>query len=246
MEAVEKLEEEYPPVPEIPFDLFLSKNHKAFGGDGRLQFTDSSRNLIFEVESRSTDSPSPPHRRKLLLDAAGTTLVTMVRVIKGSWKGFEGDSGEDKELMFKVNRVLNTFMEKDFEIIVAGDNSEGTKTDIKMKGCPFMRSCTIYKGNSILAETSLMHTIGFRKHFIPRSRFRITIFPGADDLILIVALVVIFFDKRSTLVTFTIAGASPLAKEHSHGLFYYNLQLYGALNSWEDQRFGKTRKDCSF
>lgn len=83
MEAVEKLEEEYPPVPEIPFDLFLSKNHKAFGGDGRLQFTDSSRNLIFEVESRSTDSPSPspPHRRKLLLDAAGTTLVTMVRVI---------------------------------------------------------------------------------------------------------------------------------------------------------------------
>ncbi|KAL3336212.1 hypothetical protein AABB24_032114 [Solanum stoloniferum] len=44
--------------------------------------------------------------------------------------------------------------------------------------------------------TSLMYTLGFRKHFIPRNRFRVTIFPGFAELSLVVALVVIFFDKR--------------------------------------------------
>lgn len=63
--------------------------------------------------------------------------------------------------MFKVNRVLNTFLEKDFEVFLAGENNEGTKIDIKMKGCPFMRSCTIYKGNSIMAEVMIYNCVTF-------------------------------------------------------------------------------------
>ncbi|KAG7037029.1 Protein LURP-one-related 7 [Cucurbita argyrosperma subsp. argyrosperma] len=63
-----------------------------------------------------------------------------------------------------------------------------------MKGFPFQRSCTVYKGNAIVAQTSLMHKL--HQICVRRGRFRLTIFPGTVDPSLIVALIVIFFDGR--------------------------------------------------
>lgn len=63
---------------------------------------------------------------------------------------------------------------------------------IKVKGSPFHRSCTIYRGNSIMAQTSLLYKLG--KLTTGRRKFRVTMFPGLVDQALIVALIVIFFD----------------------------------------------------
>ncbi|WMV36024.1 hypothetical protein MTR67_029409 [Solanum verrucosum] len=123
-------------------------------------------------------------------------VAQMVGKHKGSWQGFMVSDNEEKELMFSVNKTLNTFTKLEFDIFLGDGHVEGAEADLKMKGSAFKRSCTIYKGNSIVAETSLMYTLGFRKHFIPRNRFRVTIFPGFAELSLVVALVVVFFDKR--------------------------------------------------
>ncbi|CAN4101090.1 unnamed protein product [Withania somnifera] len=173
--------EEWPPDGKFPFDLFLSKKYKSFMDIGNIQFT---------------DAVADTHHQKLILDALDITLIRLVRLGKGSWQGFMVSDNEEKELMFTVNRTINTFTKLEFDIFLGDGHGEGGEADLEMKGSAFKRSCTIYKGNSIVAATSLMYTIGFRKHFIPRNRFRVTIFPGFAELSLVVALVVICFDKR--------------------------------------------------
>ncbi|XP_059300683.1 protein LURP-one-related 7 [Lycium ferocissimum] len=190
--------EEWPPDGQFPFDLFISKKYKYFWDVGNIQFTDSVGNLFFRVDrgqppdslARNTQS------QKLILDASDNTLIRLVRLVKGSWQGFMVGDTEEKELLFSVNRTLNTFTKLEFDIFLGDKHGEGAAADLKMTGSALRRSCTIYKGNSIVAETSLMYTLGFRKYFIPRNRFRVTIFPGFAELSLVVALVVIFFDKR--------------------------------------------------
>ncbi|KAL2488569.1 Protein LURP-one-related 7 [Forsythia ovata] len=181
---------------QIPFDYFVSKKHKAIGTSDFLGFTDSFGNLIYRVQHQSQKSKDHPHCITLFLDASGDTLFTIHRVNKGSWQGFRGNDSREKDLIFKVDRTLNEFTRTEFEILFVDENNEDSKTEFKMKGCPFKRSCTIYKGDSIVAETSLMLKLGIKKIFVSRSRFRVTIFPGCTDHSLVLALIVIYFDGR--------------------------------------------------
>ncbi|MCE3049609.1 hypothetical protein HAX54_045383 [Datura stramonium] len=189
--------DEWPSDGQFPFDLFVSKKCKSFWDAGNIQFTDAVGNLFFRVDRRQPqNSAAHTHLQKVILDASDNTLIRLVRLVKGSWQGYMASDTDEKELIFSVNRTITTFTKLEFDIFLGDGHVEGAEADLKMKGSAFKRSCTIYKGNSIVAETSLMYTLGFRKHFIPRNRFRVTIFPGFAELSLVVALVVIFFDKR--------------------------------------------------
>ncbi|PQQ19148.1 protein LURP-one-related 7 [Prunus yedoensis var. nudiflora] len=64
--------------------------------------------------------------------------------------------------------------------------------DFKVKGFPYQRSCTIYVGNDIVAQTSLMYKL--HQLFPKRGKFRLTIFPGSVHHALLAALIVIFLD----------------------------------------------------
>ncbi|KAL3850550.1 hypothetical protein ACJIZ3_012432 [Penstemon smallii] len=185
------------PSFQIPFDLFVCKKRST----GFLTFSDSAGNLVYRVEKLNPKSTEfhhhhhhhRPHCIKLLLDSADNTLFSIHQVKKGSWKVFRGNEKEDKDLILKVERTLDELTRSEFEIEIVLLN-EGSK--LTMKGCPFKRSCTIYEGNSIVAESSLMYTLGIGKMFVPRSRFRVTIFPGTTDHGLIVSLIAIFFHGR--------------------------------------------------
>ncbi|KAI3461699.1 hypothetical protein Pfo_018362 [Paulownia fortunei] len=181
---------------QIPFDLFVSKKYKGLGVRGFLRFTDSAGNLVYTVQKLSHKSAAhDPHCVKLLLDSSGSTLFSINRVSKGLWQGFRGND-EEKNLMFIVDKTLDEFTRTEFKILLVGENNEDSKTELQMTGCPFKRACTIYKGNSIVAETSLMYKLGIGKIFVPRSRFRVTIFPGFADHSLVASLIVIYFDRR--------------------------------------------------
>ncbi|KZV43701.1 protein LURP-one-related 7-like [Dorcoceras hygrometricum] len=184
---------------EIPFDLFVCKKQEGPGTRGSLRFTDSKGQLLYRVEHPNDNSTNcdNTHSTKLLLDASGEALFSINRIKKGSWEGLRGNvTNGDKGFLFKVKRTLDEFSKTEFYIVLVGDHSEGSKTEMKMTGCPFMRSCTIYRGDSIVAQSSLMYKLGIRKVFVPRNRFRVTIFPGFSDHGLIVALIAIFFDGR--------------------------------------------------
>ncbi|KAF8397165.1 hypothetical protein HHK36_016072 [Tetracentron sinense] len=181
----------YPEIWPIPIDLFVSKKNLSLK-HADLSLTDAYGNLVFMVDDRSSNSA---HRnRRVLLDAGGNPLISIYHDDGGSWKGFRGDSREWKDLIFRVRRTLHSRSRTELEVFLIGENWVDSKSDFKEKGCPFQRSCTIYKANSIVAQTSLMYKLG--KIFVGRRRFRLTIFPGFNDHTLVVALLVIFFDGR--------------------------------------------------
>lgn len=70
---------------------------------------------------------------------------------KRSWRGFKGN-GEEREVMFTVDKTVDEFSRTEFRVILAGENNEDAKTEFLMKGSPFKRACTIYKGDSIVAQ----------------------------------------------------------------------------------------------
>ncbi|XP_011080761.1 protein LURP-one-related 7 isoform X2 [Sesamum indicum] len=180
---------------QIPFDLFVSKKNKGLGSPGNLRFTDSAGNSVYTVRKLSHKSADnrPDYTKKLLLDSSGDTLFTINR--KGSWQGFRGND-EEKNLIFIVDKTLDELTRTEFKILLLGENNRDSKTELQMKGCPFKRACTIYKDDSIVAETSLMYKLGIGKIFVPRNRFRVTIFPGFNDHCLVASLIVIYFDGR--------------------------------------------------
>ncbi|KAM7522006.1 hypothetical protein LguiA_011908 [Lonicera macranthoides] len=176
---------------QIPIDLFVSKKDRGLVGDrgGTIRFIDSSANLVFNVLPQS-------HHNRLLVDSSANPLISIRRDQNGCWQGFTGDDSREENFLFRVERTVHTLSRTECEVFLVNGDLEGMKSDFKMKGCPFQRSCTIYSGNSIVAQTSLMYKLGMQKVFVPRNRFRLTIFPGVVDHALVVALIVIFFDGR--------------------------------------------------
>ncbi|KAJ0006784.1 hypothetical protein Pint_30714 [Pistacia integerrima] len=168
----------------IPIDLFVSKKHPGLTR-GQIGFADSSGNIVFKVNRQSS-------AKTVVLNSVGNPLISLYHQDKGLWQGFKGDDGGEKDLMFRVQRMLNRLTRTEFDVFLVGENQEESTSDVKMKGFPFRRSCTIFKGNSIVAQTSLMYKL--HQIYARRNRFRLTIFPGSFDTTLIVALVAIFFD----------------------------------------------------
>ncbi|CAL5424664.1 unnamed protein product [Camellia sinensis] len=176
---------------QIAIDLFVSKKRHGVTRGGGLRFKDSSGNLVFRVERQSHKSAL----KRVLFDASGNPLIYIHRNQNGSWQGFKRDNSEEV-MIFRVERTLNALFRTELDVFPVGENGEESKSDFKMKGSPFHRSCTIYSGNSIMAQTSLMYKLGIQKVLVPRHRFRLTIFPGFVDHAFVVALIVIFFDGR--------------------------------------------------
>ncbi|CAN0903788.1 Protein LURP-one-related 7 [Linum grandiflorum] len=173
---------------QIPVDLFVSKKHPGVP-QGNLGFADSSGNVLFRVARLpSPKARNSRHSKRLILDSSGSPLISLHRLDKGSWEGFEGGEDAEKEMLFRVRRTVNKLCRTEFEVFLSSQDQ--SKPDFKVKGCCFQRSCTIYGGDSIVAQTSLMYKL--HEVHASRSKFRLTVFPGSIDHALVVALVVIF------------------------------------------------------
>ncbi|KAI4315993.1 hypothetical protein L6164_024013 [Bauhinia variegata] len=177
----------------IPIDLFISKNHPQVTR-GDLAFADSEGNIVYRVNRRRCPTSSPDNK-KLLLDANSNPLLSIYHDQKGSWKCYKGDSNDDKDLVFKVNRTVKTLTRIELEVFLAGERSEESPCQLKVRGLPFQKSCNIYNDNELVAQTSLMYKLN--QIFVGRGKFRLTIlFPVSIDHSLLAALVVIFLNGR--------------------------------------------------
>ncbi|KAK9124665.1 hypothetical protein Sjap_014267 [Stephania japonica] len=172
--------EEPPPIAQIPVDLFVSRKRSGLTR-GALTFRDSSDNVVFSV----ADRPSS----KLLLDRTGLPLVSIARNPNGVWSGSRENGGEAKDLIFTAEKRLHRpRSRKEVDVVFVGG------CEFQIRGSPFQRSCTVYQGDSVVAQTSLLYKLG--KVLVGRRRFRLTIFPGFVDHTLVVALVLVFFGGR--------------------------------------------------
>ncbi|XP_039161072.1 LOW QUALITY PROTEIN: protein LURP-one-related 7 [Eucalyptus grandis] len=178
--------------------------------------------IVRQPKSSSLSSPPPPRRdTKSLLDAAGDPILSIARgrvsdplpsissswssfetvkfrffflcPLKGSWQIFKVDMDKEKELICNVQRTRNSLTRTELEVLVIGESCGSLGSSFKMRGFPFQKSCTIYQGDSIVAQTSLMYKL--HQIYVRRGKFRLTIYPGSIDHAFIVALVVIFLSS---------------------------------------------------
>ncbi|KAB1225712.1 Protein LURP-one-related 7 [Morella rubra] len=170
----------YPVNSLIPVDLFVSKKHPGLT-HGYLGFADASGNIVYKINREVFKSSAKC--KVVLLDSAGNSLVTVHRQDDGSWQGYRGD--DHKDVIFKVKRTAKTELE-----VILVDSA----TELKVKGCAFQKSCTIYKDNEIVAQTSLMYKL--HQLYVKKGKFRLTIFPGSIDHALVAALIVVFLDGK--------------------------------------------------
>ncbi|KAJ1380218.1 Tubby-like, C-terminal [Sesbania bispinosa] len=144
----------------IPIDLFGSKKHAGVPR-GVLAFADASGNIVFTV-SRHPPNPNsspPPKDKKLLIDASGNPIFSIYRLQNGSWKCYKGNSDGDRELVFRVQRILKTLTRVELEVFFDGERLNNEGCDLKVRGSPFKRSCSIYKDADLVAQASLMYKL---------------------------------------------------------------------------------------
>ncbi|KAF4375639.1 hypothetical protein F8388_011610 [Cannabis sativa] len=178
------------PIP-IPIDLFVSKKNDKTHKNGDSYFLNSDDKIVYKVNRRSStdSSSSSSSTKRVLRDAEGTPLISIHSHHKGCWQCYKGD-GESKDFLFRVLRTKNTLTRTELEVFLVAEDLPDSPPDLKVKGFPFQKSCTIYKGNDIVAQTSLMYKLN--QIFVKRGKFRLTIFPGSVDHAFVVALIVIF------------------------------------------------------
>ncbi|XP_037485355.1 protein LURP-one-related 7-like [Triticum dicoccoides] len=182
-----------PPVPMaapvVPVDLTVVK--KLLGGGGDLAVHDASGGLAFRVTA--ADGCGRRCGGRALLDASGSTLVT-ARSSEGAWQAFKGISWEQKDIIFSTKVMCASSDRKEVHVFVPPrSTSEEQKPSYILVGNPSRRACTIIRGNSIVAQTNLPYKLN--KAVYSRRKFRVTIYPGNDN-ILIMAMVMTFLVQK--------------------------------------------------
>ena len=71
-------------------------------------------------------------------------------MIYGSWQGFKG---AETKLISDFGKKLNSYTLKNVkEQKAIGENGEDSASKLKVKGFPFQKSCTIYRGNDTIFQ----------------------------------------------------------------------------------------------
>ncbi|KAI4340389.1 hypothetical protein MLD38_025230 [Melastoma candidum] len=169
--------------PPIPVDFFISRKFAGLSR-GELGLANSSGNIVYKVKAH-------PELRtiKLVLDVAGRPVCSILQCQGGFWQVFWLHGDDEKDLICDVKITRSSFTRRELEVVMNPGNSD--LLPLKIKGFPFQKSCTIYGSDSVIAQTSFMYKL--KQIYVRRNKYRLTIFPGFSDHVLLIALVVIFF-----------------------------------------------------
>ncbi|RCV18224.1 hypothetical protein SETIT_3G282800v2 [Setaria italica] len=129
-----------------------------------------------------------------LFDGTGGVLVTVRTSGQGEWQAFSGNSMEHRHIIFTAKVMSASSSRKEVHVFIPPISSfEGSKPIYRLLGSTFRRACTIIKGDSIVAQTNLLYKL--KKTLYSRRKFRVTIYPGNDN-ILIMAMIMTFFVEK--------------------------------------------------
>ncbi|KAL0926346.1 hypothetical protein M5K25_002567 [Dendrobium thyrsiflorum] len=176
----------FPATWEIPTDYTFRKCRVGLKGRDFKVF-DAYGNLLHLIQCRSFSTS--PRRVVTILDAADSPLITAVLLDDG-WQGFKGYSWEPNDLLFTVQKLAYSTFKTELEVLVSSENLGDEKHKFILKGSPFQRSCTIYMGDSIVAQANPLYKL--KKFIYSRNKFRLTLYPGNDPPLMLAMLVTFF------------------------------------------------------
>ncbi|PWA92991.1 hypothetical protein CTI12_AA075960 [Artemisia annua] len=175
-----------------PLDLSIIRNPFTLTR-GNYTVTDADGRVMFEVQGSLFSLVS----RRVLLDAAGTPILTLQRQLwhlpfRWEWDVYKGDS---KEKIFSAIRSPYIPYKTSLNVFL-GCNTKQNVCDFKVEGSWFNQSCTIYAqdGTTTVAKMQKNHSV--ESIALGKDRFDVTVYPNVDYAF-IVALVVILDQSKT-------------------------------------------------
>ncbi|KAK4582251.1 hypothetical protein RGQ29_025430 [Quercus rubra] len=172
-----------------PYPVDLSVVRKVLTiTDGNFAVTDTGGNVIFKVKGVLFSIKT----RRLILDAAGTPIMTLkpkLLTAHDRWLAFRGDSLNASNLIFTAKR--SSFLQFKVKLhVFLANNTQEDVCDYKVEGSWNEKSCTVYHGQSsnIVAQMHKKQTV--QSIVMGKDNFSVTIYPNIDYAF-IVALIVI-------------------------------------------------------
>ncbi|KAG6470438.1 protein LURP-one-related 15-like [Zingiber officinale] len=167
----------------VPYavNLTLTDTSRLFSTNDLYKVKDTNGDLVLKVNGFFLRT------RCLLLDAAGTPLLTMKPKALSrheTWNVFRGDSTSPNDLLFKVQTSKIFQRKNNFDVVLATNTREGAPCDFKI--ISRSKTCTICIGETdeIIAQMD-------RKTVVSASeKLEITVNPN-QDFAFIVSLIVI-------------------------------------------------------
>ncbi|EYU41983.1 hypothetical protein ABFS82_10G007600 [Erythranthe guttata] len=170
-----------------PVDLTIVRKMMTLS-EGTFGVTDVDGNLMFKAQGKIFSL----HDRRVLLDAAGTPLITYKEKLMSAhrrWEVFRGESTDEKDMLFSVRKSSLFQMKTKLHVFMASNTSEDI-CDFRIEGNWFESKCAIYAGNSnnIIAQMHRNHSA--KSILLGKDNFGVTVYPNVDYAF-IVSLVVI-------------------------------------------------------
>ncbi|XP_074591707.1 protein LURP-one-related 15-like [Curcuma longa] len=193
----------------VPYavNLTLTSTGGLFTPNDLYKVKDTNGDLVFKVKGVTFGS------RRLLLDAAGTRLLTMKPKASSwheEWRVFRGESTSPNDLLFRMRKPKIFQWKDNFDVFLATNTHEAAPCDFKI----FSRSkkCTICIGETdeIIAQ---MHR---KTAFFARDKLEITVNPN-EDFAFIVSLIVILEEIEESSQASSRSSASRAAASASAG-----------------------------
>ncbi|XP_002533824.2 protein LURP-one-related 10 [Ricinus communis] len=163
--------------------------------DGNFDVQDINGNIIFKVKEILLTFL---HEKKLILDPAGNTIVTLRRkamTAHSRWQVFRGESTDPKDVIFTAKTHSIFYLKTKLDVFLANNNTDEKVCDFKVKGSFFERSCVVYAGDedstTIVAQMHKKHSA--QSILLGKTNFTVTVYPNIDYAF-IVALIVILDD----------------------------------------------------
>ncbi|XP_031496574.1 protein LURP-one-related 15-like isoform X2 [Nymphaea colorata] len=150
----------------LPLDYTVRKHVFSLSG-GDFTVEDAHGNLAFKVRGGSSSyftGSATKQKQLFVLDASGNPLLSLYQKPGGfDWECCRRNWFGCEELVFRARkRQQASKWVKELEIYLGLESLDpkrcyctgmsSTPWDMLVKGSPFARSCTIYKGNNILAQ----------------------------------------------------------------------------------------------
>ncbi|KAL7136154.1 hypothetical protein ABFS83_10G010700 [Erythranthe nasuta] len=171
-----------------PVDLTIVRKLMTLS-EGTFGVTDVNGNIMFRIKGKLLSI----HDRRVLLDAAGTPIITFQQKLLSAhqrWQVFRGESTNAKDMLFSVRKSSLLQMKTKLDVFMAANTKEDV-CDFKIEGSWFERSCVIYAGNSnnIIAQMHRKHSA--QSILLGKDTFGVTVYPNVDYAFVVCLIVIL-------------------------------------------------------
>ncbi|KAK6279603.1 hypothetical protein POUND7_019870 [Theobroma cacao] len=171
-----------------PYPVELKIQQKIFTlAENNFDVTDVNGSLIFKVKGKLFSIRD----RRILLDAVGNPLVSLkqkILTVHRRWQVFRGESNSSDDLLFSVKKSSFLQLKTTLDVFLASNTSESVP-DFRIKGGWHESGCTIYAGETIIAQMHRKHS--FQTVVFDTDNFGVTACPNVDYAFIVTLVVIL-------------------------------------------------------